>query len=340
MAVRTDSIRPIINEFESNRIGMHSALTKLQGAIVRNQGGSAGSETSLEDAYLTPERIRALRAEVLRPLDDLVGLSGVKSVIESIFAHVMVQRMREDVNLIYDRTVDHMAFTGNPGTGKTTVARMLGQIFANLHILTSGHVVEVERADLVGEYVGHTAQKTRAALQKALGGILFVDEAYALARGGERDFGREAIDTLVKGMEDHRGELIVVIAGYEREMQHFLSLNPGMHSRFPIHVHFADFTDIELTEIAYRIAKDRDYKLTPSAVQALRRMLAKERTMSTFGNARTVRNIMEAAMRDQAARVINLEYPTRDDLMKVEAVDVFGGGESAPWSGSGSTQRW
>ena len=158
-----------------------------------------------------------------------------------------------------------MVFSGNPGTGKTTVARIMSRLLKEMGILSKGHLVEVERADLVGEYIGHTAQKTREHVKRALGGILFIDEAYSLARGGEKDFGKEAIDTLVKSMEDHREEFVLILAGYSLEMERFLRSNPGLPSRFPIHLTFPDFTIEELMEIADRMLKKRQYRFSRSA---------------------------------------------------------------------------
>ncbi|MDD4563169.1 MAG: AAA family ATPase, partial [Syntrophomonadaceae bacterium] len=152
-----------------------------------------------------------------------------------------IQNRRSELRLKADPTALHMVFKGNPGTGKTTVARILGRIFNEIGILSKGHLLEVERADLVGEYIGHTAQKTREILKRAMGGIVFIDEAYSLAQGGERDFGKEAITTLVKAMEDYRDNLVVILAGYSQEIDRFLKSNPGLRSRFPIHIDFCDY---------------------------------------------------------------------------------------------------
>jgi len=261
----------------------------------------------------------------LADLERLVGLSEVKSVARELCAEAVVRRLRKDADLRVETSSRHMIFTGRPGTGKTTVARAFGQLFARLGLLSKGHLIELERADLVGEYIGQTAQKTRAQLDKAAGGILFVDEAYALARGGDKDFGREAIDTLVKGLEDRRDDLLVILAGYPLEMRYFLSLNPGLHSRFPIHVSFADFSDRELLQIADQFTEDRDYRLTVEARFALRATLRGEREQATFSNARTVRNVVERALRKQALRIVDVCSPTRTDLMTILAADVWGG---------------
>ena len=293
-------------------------------------GAAASGALRASAAEQTAEQTPA-PDEWLKPLDALVGLSEVKAVMREICAYAAVQRRRAEWRLKAAPTVRHMLFTGRPGTGKTTVARALGDIMRELHILPSGHLVEAERADLVGEYVGHTAGRTRTLVEKARGGILFIDEAYALARGGEKDFGREAIDTLVKGMEDHRDDMIVILAGYGREMQIFLDMNPGLRSRFPIQIQFPDFGESELMQIALRMAAERDYRLSADACATLRRRLRSERERASFANARTVRNLLEAAMRRQALRVFALAEPGRERLMELTGRDV---GEEAAACGN------
>lgn len=269
------------------------------------------------------------REEALGPLRNLVGLRGVRKVLDELYSYMAVQAMRKKVHLASDTSVMHMVFLGQPGTGKTTVARLIGRMFHSFGALPSGHVVEVERADLVGEYVGHTAQKTREKIERADGGVLFIDEAYALARGGERDFGREAVDTLVKALEDRRSEMVVVLAGYEEEMRSFLSLNPGLHSRFPLQITFPDFSERELLQIAGMMVRARDYRLSTDAYVVLRQLLRKEREQLSFANARTVRNLVERALRRHAARAIRIQRPTREDLSTLIAAD-FRDDDSSP----------
>jgi stage V sporulation protein K len=218
----------------------------------------------------------------------------------------------------------HMIFKGNPGTGKTTVARVFGRMFREMGVLPKGHLIEAERADLVGEYIGHTAQKAREMLKKAMGGILFIDEAYSLARGGEKDFGKEAIDTLVKAMEDHKDELILILAGYRREMEFFLHTNPGLRSRFPIQIDFPDYEPDELRKIANLMLHQRQYKLSPGARKKLSDLLqaAIDEDDPHFGNARLVRNIIERAIRRQAVRLMGKKIVNRDDLMTLEEADL------------------
>ncbi|MCX7781782.1 MAG: stage V sporulation protein K [Negativicutes bacterium] len=261
--------------------------------------------------------------EILRELDSLIGLQEVKRLVREIYAFIEIQRRREKERLATDPLVLHMIFKGNPGTGKTTVARILGKIFREMGVLTRGHLIEVERADLVGEYIGHTAQKTREQLKKAYGGILFIDEAYSLARGGEKDFGKEAIDCMVKSMEDHKDELILILAGYQKEMEAFLQTNPGLRSRFPIHINFPDYYKHELLQIAEQMCAKRQYQLTADAKETLLRLLNPPLdNPESFGNARTVRNIIEKAIRRQAVRLVAKKNTTREELILIEPEDL------------------
>ncbi|MBE3574594.1 MAG: AAA family ATPase [Firmicutes bacterium] len=261
--------------------------------------------------------------EARRELATMPGLRSVKETVEELLAWVQVQRWRMRENLSSEPPVLHMVFRGNPGTGKTTVARLIGRMLRDMGVLSKGHLVEVERADLVGEYIGHTAQKTREQIKQALGGILFVDEAYSLARGGERDFGKEAIDVLVRAMENHRDNLAVIFAGYPAEMDRFLRANPGLVSRLPIQIDFPDYATDELLQIADLMCQQRQYRLTEEGRARLREFLETERRAVNFGNARTVRNILEAAIRQQALRLVGRNLPVdRDRLMQIEAQDV------------------
>ncbi|MCR4418815.1 MAG: AAA family ATPase [Clostridia bacterium] len=281
----------------------------------------AGGAPALEPAN-GQRRVRR-EPEALAELDRLVGLARVKELVREIYAYLEVGRWRSRENLTTVPTVLHMVFRGNPGTGKTTVARLLGRLFRDLGVLSRGHLVEVERADLVGQYVGHTAQKTREQIKKALGGILFVDEAYSLARGGEKDFGREAIDTLVRATELHRNEFVLILAGYHAEMERFLRTNPGLCSRLPLELVFPDYNVSELLEIARYMLSERDYRLSPAAEALLERHLRQLvlTGQAAQGNARLVRNLLEKAMRRQALRLLNQGQATREELMSLEPAD-------------------
>ncbi len=259
-----------------------------------------------------------------KELDKLIGLTEVKRMLAEITAFSLIQVMRSEQNLKSQPVSLHMIFKGNPGTGKTTVARILGKIFKDIGLLDKGHLVEVERADLVGEYIGHTAQKAKEAIQKALGGILFVDEAYTLAQGGEKDFGKEAIATIVKQMEDNRDNLVVVLAGYCNEMDHFMRSNPGLRSRFPIHIQFNDYSCEELFQIALHLYSERDYVLSNAARWKLKHLLTEfcSHRHPHSGNARFVRNLTEKSIRRQALRIIDKSRLTRKDLTTIEDIDL------------------
>lgn len=259
-----------------------------------------------------------------RELEKLIGLKEVKRTLAEVTAFSLIQTKRIQQNLKADPTVLHMLFKGNPGTGKTTVARILGDIFKEINILSKGQLVEVERADLVGEFIGHTAQKTKEMIKRSLGGIMFIDEAYTLAQGGERDFGQEAIATLVKAMEDYRSDFIVILAGYSMEMNKFMRSNPGLRSRFPIHIDFSDYDSEELFQIAVQMYLERDYQLSNRCRWKLKSELNNfiRTRHPNSGNARYVRNLVEKSIRLQALRIIDKQGLSRQDLVLIEDVDL------------------
>lgn len=265
-------------------------------------------------------------ADIQKELEPMVGMDNVKALIYEVYALLYITRMRSEAGLSGGSHVYHMIFKGNPGTGKTTIARIVAKLFQKMGVLAKGHLIEVERADLVGEYIGHTAQKTRDLVRKAIGGVLFVDEAYSLARGGEKDFGKEAIDTLVKAMEDHRNQFVLILAGYPAEIDHFLLTNPGLPSRFPIQIDFPDYSIDQLIQISELMAKDRDYNLMPQSIFKLRQHLIQEKMsdLFSFSNARYVRNMIEKAIRYQAVRLLNQyanSVPPKQELMAIKPED-------------------
>lgn len=280
---------------------------------------------SINQQNINNEKINETKLnQLLKELDMLVGLSAIKKLVKEIQAYSTIQKKRISENLSAESLVLHMILKGNPGTGKTTVARLLGKILYEMRILEKGHMIEVERADLVGEYIGHTALRVRDQLKKAQGGILFIDEAYSLARGGEKDFGKEAIDALVKGMEDYKDKFILILAGYKDEMDHFISINPGLKSRIPIHMDFPDYDLEELISIAESIVDKRQYKLSISAKAKLAKIISQKKLKDNLhnGNARLVRNIIEMAIRKQAIRLLKYKSFSREDLITIISDDI------------------
>lgn len=285
-------------------------------------------ETNISNEEVVPKE-DAKEHEVLKEIEtelhSLVGLEELKKIIKEIYAWIIVNKKREKLGLKAGKQVLHMMFKGNPGTGKTTVARLLGKLFHKVEVLAKGHLIEAERADLVGEYIGHTAQKTRDLIKKANGGILFIDEAYSLGRGGEKDFGKEAIDTLVKHMEDKSHEFVLILAGYSREMDYFLSLNPGLQSRFPIIIEFPDYTVDQLMEIGRRIALEKEYRFTQDAERKLRDHLFYVKSHNPtvrFSNGRYIRNIIEKSIRAQAMRLLIQNQFDRNEMMTIRSIDL------------------
>lgn len=316
--------------------GGYTRPSRQINVVLRSQelahASSSSSAPALEPASMpsaAPLPAADHYADIQKDLEPMIGMDNVKALVYEVYALLYVSRMRAEAGLSGGSQVYHMIFKGNPGTGKTTIARIVAKLFQKMGVLSKGHLIEVERADLVGEYIGHTAQKTRDLVRKAMGGVLFVDEAYSLARGGEKDFGKEAIDTLVKAMEDHRNQFVLILAGYPLEIEQFLMTNPGLPSRFPIQVEFPDYSVEQLLQIGESMAKERDYVMLPQTVFKLRQLLMQEKQneMFAFSNARFVRNTIEKAIRHQAVRLIG-QYanavPGRQELMTIRPEDIKG----------------
>ena len=266
-----------------------------------------------------PEKIEDLKKE----LNEYIGLDTVKKEVESLINLVTVQKMRKENGLPVNDLSLHMVFSGNPGTGKTMVARLMSRIYKSLGILSKGHLVEVDRSGLVAGYVGQTAIKTGEAIQKAMGGVLFIDEAYALTNRGGSDYGQEAVDTLLKAMEDHRDDLIVIVAGYTELMEEFVHSNPGLESRFNRFLNFPDYTVQEMMDIFDMRCRKSGYELAEDARGLLRSLLALlSLDVKGFGNARGVRNLFERTVAAQANRLAALPDVTREMLMTLTADDL------------------
>jgi len=265
-------------------------------------------------------------AEVLDKLgSELVGLTPVKSRIRDICALLLVETLRRRVGLSTQAPSLHMSFTGNPGTGKTTVAWRMAEILHRLGYVRKGHLVAVTRDDLVGQYIGHTAPKTREVLKRAMGGVLFIDEAYYLYRPeNERDYGQEAIEILLQEMENHRDDLVVILAGYHDRMQRFFSSNPGLSSRMAHHIDFPDYTPAELLDISQLMLRQMQYTLSADAQAALSEYIERRRAQPSFANARSIRNALDRARLRQASRLFGQRGSAlcANDLVTLEAADI------------------
>ncbi len=284
---------------ESDDIVLHPVVAPRKGAV---------DEASVEAS--------------LSKLRSLIGLGAVKEQIDDLVKLAIIQQERRSRGLDTDATLSfHMVFTGNPGTGKTTVARLVGDILRELGFLAKGHVVEVDRGNLVGRYIGHTAVQTKKKIQEAMGGVLFIDEAYTLSKGGERDFGQEAIDTLLKAMEDFREGFVVIVAGYGNEMKTFIESNPGLESRFNTYIHFEDYSPDELTAIFANTAAQQNYMLARGVDKKLKdtfeRLIAE--ADGKFANGREARRLWEKTVQNQARRLHGMSR--RGDSALVTIID-------------------
>ena len=287
---------------------------------------SAGSQNEVVD--LAKELAEAGIEDVLTELDDeLVGLAPVKTRIREIAALLLVERVRRKLGLSSEPPTLHMSFTGNPGTGKTTVALRMADILHRLGFVRKGHLISVTRDDLVGQYIGHTAPKTKEILKRAMGGVLFIDEAYYLYRAeNERDYGQEAIEILLQVMENQREDLVVILAGYADRMEKFFRSNPGFRSRIAHHIDFPDYADGELLAIGELILAKQNYKLSDSGREALARYINARKLQPHFSNARSIRNALDRARMRQANRIVRSAADlkiTVEDLMTIDAPDLL-----------------
>lgn len=290
----------------------------------KSDAQSSREEREIAETPSKSQQISSNLQNTLQSLDDLIGLETVKQQVHSLIKFIQVQQQREKHQLKTTPISYHCVFSGSPGTGKTTVARILAQIYKDLGILKKGHLIETDRAGLVGEYVGQTAVKTNKVINSAVGGVLFIDEAYSLYSESSEDYGREAIATLLKRMEDERDNLVVVMAGYTEEMKQFIDLNPGLRSRFNRYIDFTDYSPSELFQIFKRYTEKGDFKLTSEAENAFRSLFINAYTNRdrTFGNARYVRNIFEKTIERQSLRVADISEPSVEQLTTITEDDV------------------
>ncbi len=293
------------------------------------EAAASDKQTKPAEAPEEPAEPEENVEDLLAELDSLIGMTQIKQDVRSLINLIKVRRLRRENGLATPELSLHMVFTGNPGTGKTTVARLLARLYRAIGVLEKGTLVEVDRSGLVAGYVGQTALKTQEAIDKAAGGILFIDEAYAMApeKGSGGDFGQEAIETILKAMEDKRESLVVIAAGYPEPMERFISSNPGLQSRFGKYFHFEDYTGAELFEIFKMQCARAQYEPDAEALEKAEAMFGDMYAArdENFGNARDVRNIFEKAVARQSDRVAQMPAPTRSDLLTLTAADLLGG---------------
>ncbi|MBE6949092.1 MAG: AAA family ATPase [Ruminococcaceae bacterium] len=309
-----------LSDFYSSLEQAEKAADELMKETAKHTNNVEENKAADNDA---PEKLDL--DELLGELDSLIGLEKVKENVRSLINLVKVRKLRAERDLPTPAMSLHLVFMGNPGTGKTTVARLVAKLYHSIGVLSKGQLVEVDRSGLVAGYVGQTAIKTKEAVDKALGGVLFIDEAYALTSStGQNDFGREAVDTLLKAMEDHRDDFVVIVAGYDDLMEDFISSNPGLESRFNRYLVFDDYSGQQLTEIFLSMCAKNKYTLEADAEKYAAEIFTRlyEERDDNFGNARDVRNFFENVITVHSDRIAPLDSPSDEDLVTVKLCDL------------------
>lgn len=326
-----DLYRPGVQAGEADPTGKSQAQSTLEqemDALSRAQAAlmEAAMKFNRENDIPAPAGEKKPETDPMEDLNELIGLTGIKHDVRELYDFTKIQKLRKDAGMKTVPVSMHLVFTGNPGTGKTTVARILARLYKQIGVLSTGQLVECDRSGLVAGYVGQTAVKTQKKIEEAMGGVLFIDEAYSLARSADQgtDFGQEAIDTILKAMEDHRDEFVVIVAGYTKPMETFIHSNPGLQSRFNKFIEFPDYTVDELLAIFDLNCRKYEYVPDPEAREQVKTllMLRKAQMPENFANAREVRNLFETIITNQARRIAVLEHPTKEEMQQITLEDL------------------
>lgn len=315
-----------ISEFAKNESKQVVQIAQaLKDEIVNYYGYIRVRELCNMDKKSHDENDEKTLEELLQELDELVGLKKVKATVNDLIAYQKVQKLREKEGLYSQKSTLHLAFTGNPGTGKTTVARIVGRIYKQIGLLSKGHFLEVSRTDLIAGYQGQTAHKVKEVIERIKGGVLFIDEAYSITENDHSDsYGRECLTELTKALEDYRDDLVVIVAGYTEPMRLFFESNPGLKSRFNTFIEFDDYNEDELSSIMTMMCRKNDYVLSPDAEEKVKKVIdydVKNKT-DEFANGRLIRNLYEDIVMNHARRIDKMNSPVHSDLMEIKVEDV------------------